>query len=622
MGDFFLEAVIYLAAAVICVPIAKKAGLSSVLGYIFAGVLIGPYLLGLIGTKGEDIMHFSEFGVVMMLFLIGLELDPHKFWKMRRFIVGMGFFQLIVTTLILFLIQFLFLNWAWNISLAIALALSLSSTAIVLQTLSEKGLNGTSAGRSSFVILLFQDISVIPILALLPLMVLGVANVHFHEEEVLTEGLSPGMKTLVVLGAILALTLIGKFIVGPILRIVAQTRLQELFTATALLIVMSVSYLMQMVGLSPALGAFMAGVLLANSEFKHELEGDIAPFKGLLLGLFFLGVGASINLPLIVNDTAFVFGAVLVLLTVKFIVLYLLGKLYKIGVDQKILLAILLSQAGEFGFVILNYTEQLRMIPFEITDKIMAVIAVSMVITPVLLLINEKWIDPYFGVMEKDESTMDNPEEAETQVIIAGFGHFGSSIGRLLRVNQIPMSILDHDSERVDFLRKLGFRVYYGDALRLEILKLAGAKNAKLFIAAIDNPTINIQLIETVRKHFPHLKIMSRARNRLDAYEIIDHGVDDVYRETFYTAVHLGVDALVELGHPRNLANRQGWRFIKYDEDTTRRLAAKRHDKMSFLASLQEEIEMQEELIRSDSLEYLKKKKEDSSGRKLMKESD
>ncbi len=600
-NSFFLQAIIYLGAAVICVPIAKKIGLSSILGYLFSGIIIGPFVLGFIGEEGQDLMHFAEFGVVMMLFLIGLELDPYKFWKMRRFILGMGSLQVIGTSLIIFIGSYLILDWNWQTALTISMALSLSSTAIVLQTLKEKGQSQTSAGRSSFAILLFQDIAVIPILAVIPLLVSGgipaAATETAHNS--LISNLDGWLQTLIVFGVIGVIYFGGKYIIVPLLHVIAKTRLQELFTASALLLVLGVSYLMQLIGLSPALGAFMAGVVLANSEFRHELEGDIAPFKGLLLGLFFIGVGASINFQLIIDNPMFilVFGAILTL--VKFLVLLGIGKIYKKKMDQNLIFAFGLSQAGEFGFVILSFSMELNIIPTILANQIMAIIAISMISTPFLLLINEKWIDPYFGVKEKQSNSYDEINE-NNDVIIAGFGNFGSTIGRLLKTNKIPATILDLDSDRVDSLRKMGFKVYYGDATRLELLKAAGCENAKLFIAAIDNPTVNLIVIELLKKHFPHLKILARARNRNDAFEIIDMGIENIYRENLYSAVHLGVDALVFLGHRRYSATRQGQRFIKYDEDAIFRLAKKRHDKKAFMISALEEIEMQEQLFKSD----------------------
>lgn len=599
-NGFFFEAIIYLAAAVICVPIAKKLGLSSILGYLFAGIIIGPYVLGFIGQEGQDIMHFAEFGVVMMLFLIGLEIDPHKFWKMRRFILGMGTLQMVGTTFVLFIACLIVLRWEWQATLTIALALSLSSTAIVLQTLKEKGYSQTSMGRSSFAVLLFQDMAVIPILAILPLLAIGTAV----DEEIhpsLISDLSGWIQTLIVFGAIASVYFIGRVIIVPLLHIVASTRLQELFTACALLLVMSVSYLMQLVGLSPALGAFLAGVVLANSEFRHELEGDIAPFKGLLLGLFFIGVGASINFRLILADPVFIIVFCTIFNAIKFFILLSVGKLYKMSSDQNLLFSFALSQGGEFGFVVLGFASQLNIMPSYLASQMMAVIAVSMMGTPFLLLINEKWIDPYFGVKEKQKKNKyDTIENEKNDVIIAGFGNFGSTIGRLLKTNGISATVLDMDSDRVDSLRKMGFKVYYGDASRLELLKAAGCEDAKIFIAAIDNPTVNLEVTELIKKHFPHLKILARARNRSNAFELVDMGIENFYRENLYSAVHLGVDALVELGHRRYTATRQGQRFIKYDEESIFRLAKKRHDKKAFLMSTLEEIELQEQLLKND----------------------
>jgi CPA2 family monovalent cation:H+ antiporter-2 len=602
-NGFFIQAIIYLTAAVVFVPIAKKLGLSSILGYLFAGIIIGPFILGLIGQKGEDIMHFAEFGVVMMLFLIGLELEPNKFWKMRKFILGMGTIQVLGTTFIIFFSSYIFLGWEWQTSLTIALALSLSSTAIVLQTLKEKGLSKTSMGRSSFAVLLFQDIAVIPILAIIPLLVSGNTIEYQGANESLIQDFSAWLQTLIVVFTIAVIYFSGKYLIVPLLHIVANTRLQELFTASALLLVVAVSYVMQLVGLSPALGAFMAGVVLANSEFRHELEGDIAPFKGLLLGLFFIGVGASINFNLIYENPTFILWSVVLLVIIKFAVLFGVGVLYKKQSDQNFMFSFALSQAGEFGFVIMSFSMQLNIVEISLSNQVMAIIAISMLITPFLLLLNEKYIDPYFGVTEKSKEIQEKIEETN-EVIIAGFGHFGSTIGRMLRANGVNATILDHNSERVELLRKMGFKVYYGDATRLELLHAAGAENAKLFIAAIDNPNINLTVVENIRKYYPNLKILTRARNRVDAYEFLDQGVDNIYRETLYTAVHLGVDALTQLGKRKYTATRQGQRFIKYDEEATRKLALKRHDKKAYLATIKDEIDLQEALLIEEVLRY------------------
>jgi len=599
MADgFFFQAIIYLLAAVICVPLAKKLGLSSIIGYLFAGIIIGPYVLGLIGQEGQDIMHFAEFGVTMMLFLIGLELEPSKFWRMRQFIVGMGSLQVIGTALVIFIACSLVMRWQWETTLIISLALTLSSTAIVMQTLKEKGLSKTSMGRSSFAVLLFQDIAVIPILAVLPLLAEGhVAGQTTNHS--LIANLDNWLQTAIVFGAVGFVYLGGRYLIIPLLHIVAKTRLQEMFTASALLLVLGVSFIMQLVGLSPALGAFIAGMVLANSEFRHELEGDIAPFKGLLLGLFFIGVGASINFTIMLADPVFIIVFTTIFNAIKFLVLLGVGKIYKKSADQNLLFAFALSQAGEFGFVIFGFALQLNLIPVELSNQMMAVIALSMVGTPFLLLINEKWIDPYFGVKESPKNKYDTIEE-QNEVIIAGFGNFGSTIGRLLKANGIPATVLDMDSDRVDSLRKLGFKVYYGDASRLELLKAAGCENAKIFIAAIDNPRVNLQVVEIVKKHFPHLKVLARARNRNDAFDLVNMGINDFYRENLYSAVHLGVDALTEMGHRRYTATRQGQRFIKYDEEATLRLAQKKNDRQALIAGTLREIEIQEQLIKED----------------------
>lgn len=597
--SFFFQAIIYLISAVVCVPIAKKIGLSSILGYLFAGIIIGPHVLGFIGEEGQDIMHFAEFGVVMMLFLIGLELDPHKFWRMRKFIVGMGTLQVVGTAAVLFIACSFVLRWEWRTTLVISLALTLSSTAIVMQTLKEKGLTNTSMGRSSFAILLFQDIAVIPIMAILPLLADGSVNEQ-HVNHSLTANLEGWLQTLIVFGTIGLVYLGGRFLIVPLLHVVARTRLQELFTASALLLVMGVSYMMQLVGVSPALGAFLAGLVLANSEFRHELEGDIAPFKGLLLGLFFIGVGASVNFTLIMADPAFIIIFTTIFNSIKFFILLIVGKIYKKSSDQNLLFSFALSQAGEFGFVILGFALQLNLLPDELSNQMMAVIAISMVGTPFLLLINEKWIDPFFGVKEKQPKNKYDTIDEHNDVVIAGFGNFGSTIVRLLKTNGIKATVLDMDSDRVDSLRKMGFTVYYGDATRLELLKAAGCEHAKLFIAAIDNPRVNLEVVEKIKKHFPNLKILARARNRSDAFELLDMGVKDFYRENMYSAVHLGVDALVELGHRKYTATRQGQRFMKYDEQSIARLAEKRHDKKAFLMTAIEELELQEQLLRND----------------------
>jgi len=595
---FLFQAFIYLTAAIVCVPIAKRLGMGSVLGYLLAGIIIGPYALGFIGREGQDIMHFAEFGVVMMLFLIGLELEPSHFWGMRHRILGMGSAQIIVTSLVL-CAGMMLLNFSWKTALASSLALAMSSTAIVLQSLKEKGLGDTAAGKSSFAVLLFQDIAVIPILALLPLLAVSTGHGTGGQGKAILEGLPGWLQTAAVLGAGGSVVLAGRFVVVPFLRVVAKTHLRELLTAAALLIVIATAFLMQLVGLSPALGTFLAGVVLANSEFRHELESDIEPFKGLLLGLFFIAVGASINFKLLIDSPLQIVSLVCAVIAVKTIVLIGTGRLFKLSLDQGLIFALGLSQVGEFAFVLFGFMHQLHILPGHLTDIMMAVTAFSMTITPLLLFINERFILPRFGTLEAEVKEADIID-VQHPVIIAGFGDFGSTIGRFLRANGIAATILDNDSDRVDLLRKMGFKVFYGDAARTDILKSAGADAARILITAVADPSTNCDLVEKIQKHYPQLTIMVRTKDREDAYEMLDMGVKDVYRESLDTSIRLGVDALVKLGYRRYAATRAGQNFLKYDEAALIELAPHRHDEKSYIYNAREQITLQEQLLAND----------------------
>jgi len=598
-GTFLHDALIYLAAAIVFVPVAKKLGMGSVLGYLIGGIAIGPFCLGFVGEEGKDIMHFAEFGVVMMLFLIGLELEPATFWRMRRLILGTGTVQMGATTLLCFG-AFLLMGFSWQAALACGLALSMSSTAIVMQTLREKGLTSTAGGRSAFAVLLFQDIAVIPILALLPLLAAAGASPSSGGHATMLEGLPGWAKTLTLLAAANAVVLGGHFLVVPFLRFVARIRLREMFTAAALLIVIATADLMVLVGLSPALGAFLAGVVLANSEFRHELESDIEPFKGILLGLFFLAVGASINFRLIGDNPLTIAALVLGIVVLKGAVLGVAGRIARLGFDQNAVFALGLSQVGEFAFVLFSFIAQLQLLSAHWTDMMMGATAITMTLTPLLLLFNERLILPRFGTPEMPEEKPADDIAGEHPVIIAGFGHFGSTIGRFLRASGIHATILDNDSDRVDVLRKMGFTVFYGDATRLDILKSAGADQARILIAAIDDPEINFDLIDRTRKAFPGLTVMVRARNRQDAYALIEAGATNIYRESLETSVRLGVDCLVKLGFRRYTATRLGQNFLKYDEAALKHLAAHRHDQETYLFKAREQIELQEQLLAED----------------------
>ena len=595
--SFFFQALVYLTAAVVSVPIAKRIGLGSVLGYLIAGVIIGPGVLGLIGEGGQDIMHFAEFGVVMMLFVIGLELEPSLLWKMRNSILGLGGMQVLGTS-ILVAVAALIVGIPWQASIALGLTLSLSSTAIVLQTMNEKGLMKTVSGQSSFAVLLFQDIAVIPMLAIFPL--LATQAVSSSDDHTTLVGSLPGWaQTLAVLAAVALIVIGGKYLMRPIFRFIAQTRLLEIFTAAALLLVIAIAVLMTQVGLSPALGTFLAGVVLANSEYRHELISDIEPFKGLLLGLFFISVGASINFNLILESPLLIAGLVLSLMIVKGLVLFSLGKFFKIGIDQNLIFSVSLAQCGEFAFVLFSFAAQGSIIETNIINVMVAVVALSMAMTPIVIVINEKLILPRFGTKEKDERESDTIEE-ENPVIIAGFDKFGNIVGRLLKANGIGTTVLDFDSGRVEILRKLGLKVYYGDASRHDLLHTAGAEKAKLIIIAFDNAEKNIALVETVKKHFPHLKILVRAIDRPDAYELLHNGVKGVYRETIDVSLRMGIDAMRILGVRAHRAHRAAKTFLKHDENALLELSAMRADKKEYLSAARQYIAELEELIQSD----------------------
>jgi len=591
------QAVVYLAAAMICVPLAKRLGMGSVLGYLMAGILIGPFCLGFVGQEGQDIMHFAEFGVVMMLFLIGLELEPAHFWKMRTSILGLGSLQLVLTTLAL-TGGLVMLGLDWRGAFAAGLALSMSSTAIVLQSLKEKGLGNSKAGSSSFAVLLFQDIAVIPILAMLPFVALQAGAGATHAPALL-DGLPVWVKAGSVLFALAAVIIMGRYIVVPFLRIITKASVRELSIAAALLIVVSIAFLMKLVGLSPALGAFLAGVLLANSEFRHELESDIEPFKGLLLGLFFIAVGASINFGLLYDSPGTILSLVLAVIVLKASVLIVAGRLFRLSFDQNSIFALGLSQVGEFAFVLFAFINRLGIVGSDWTDMLMAVTAISMTMTPLLLLINERLVLSRFGTPKQVEKEADLID-TEHPVIIAGFSSFGSTLGRFLRANGVQATILDNDSDQVDLLRRMGFKVFYGDATRLDILHSAGAGSASILFIAIDSPSTVAKLVETVKKHFPKLQIMARAGNNLDAHELLDLGVNHIYRGFLDTSVRAGVDVLASLGHRRYSATRAGQNFIKYDEAAMHHLAPHRHDTSDYISNAKEQIRLQEQLLASD----------------------
>ena len=596
MSDFFFQAAVYLAAAVVCVPVAARLGLGSVLGYLIAGVTIGPFVLGFIGAEGEDILHVAEFGVVMMLFLVGLELEPAAFWRMRRAILGVGTAQLMATALACGGLA-LALGLPWSSALAVGAALAMSSTAIALQSLKEKGQLESAAGRQSFAVLLFQDVAVIPILALLPLLASAPGAGDPHGGAL---GHLPGWaQTLAVLAAVAAVVGAGRYVVVPLLRVVARTRLRELFTASALLIVVSIALLMQAVGLSPALGTFLAGVVLATSEFKHELESDLDPFKGLLLGLFFMAVGASIDLHLIAGAPGRLAALTAGVVAVKAAVLFAIGRASGLSLDQNLTFALGLSQVGEFAFVLAAFIAQLGLLDAAWTGTLLAVTALSMASTPIVMLIIERLVLPRVGTQTapaRDADTVDTHHK----VIIAGFSHFGSTVGRFLRANGVEATILDNDSDRVELLRRMGFKVYYGDATRHDLLEAAGAGEATVLVSAVDGLDVAHRLVATARRHFPNLALYVRARHGSEAYELMDLGVDRIYREHLDSSIRLGVDVLCRLGHRAHSAYRAGQAFRKHDEAALATLAPARHDLTRYIASVRDQIAQQEALLLAD----------------------
>lgn len=568
----FLYAFIYLAAAVITVPLAKRLGLGSVLGYLLAGIVIGPFCLRLVGTEGTDVMHFAEFGVVMMLFLIGLELRPALLWKMRASILGLGGAQVVATAGLVTLAAVL-LGFRWEIGLALGVILAMSSTAIVLQLLNEKSQMRTAGGQAAFSVLLFQDIAVIPILALLPLLAtLPRAAAAMDGQREGLSALPAWQSALLTLAAVAAVILSGRFLLRPLLRYIAATHLREMFTATALLLVVGIALLMRQVGLSPALGTFLAGVVLAESEYRHQLETDIEPFKGLLLGLFFISVGASIDFALIAREPRTIALLVVGLLALKFTVLFVLARFFRLEPSQRFLLAFALAQGGEFAFVLCSFAAQYGVLTSEVANLAIATVAVTMAAAPLLFTLNDRFVQPRY-LSRIPEREPDEIDERDNPVILAGVGRFGHIIARLLRANGIGTTVLDSDAEQVETLRRFGLKSFYGDATRLDLLRTAGAERARMFIIAIDDEEQTLQLIDLVQENFPHLRILARADSRQHAYQILRKGVNEVYRETLGSALDLGGDALLALGVPAERACRAVKIMREHDEASVREMA-------------------------------------------------
>lgn len=564
------QSVVFLAAAVIAVPIAKRLGLGSVLGYLAAGAAIGPWGLSLVSDV-ESILHFGEFGVVLLLFLIGLELQPSRLWTMRRPVFGLGGIQVAASALAIWGVAYWY-GLGWQPALAIGLALSLSSTAFALQIMAEKGHLTSRYGRTAFSMLLFQDMAAIPMIALIPLLA-------GNEEMASSEMWFTALNVAVV---VVAVILVGRYLLRYVLRLVAATAIREIFTACGLLTVIGTALLVQSVGLSMALGAFLAGVLLADSEFRHALEADIEPFKGLLLGLFFIAVGMSVNFGLLYTEFLAVIGVVIGLVALKGAILWGIGYTQKLNIVARNNLAISISQGGEFAFVILGIAVGAGVMAQAVSDFVILVVTLSMAVTPLLYLLSERLLSPR-PELEEPESELKG--DLTHPVIIAGFGRFGQMVGRILRAKKIGFTALELDPNQVNFVAKYGNKVYYGDSTRYDVLHAAGARDASLMVIALDDVEHSVRTAQLVRERFPELKIVARAKDRQHAFRLLNAGADDVIRETFHSGVEAGRLTLQHLGLTSKEARYVTDVFKEHDE---RRL-------MSQASSNKNEAEMQAE---------------------------
>jgi len=604
-SDIFSQAIVYLVAAVLAVPIARRLGLGSALGYILAGVIIGPFVLGLVGEEGADIRHFAEFGVVLMLFLVGLELEPAVLWRMRGPILGMGGSQVLLSAGVIGLVAWYF-GLAWQSAVAIGLILSLSSTAIVLQTLKERGWMKTDAGKGGFSVLLFQDVAVIPMLVIIPFLAIpGLESQAEHLEAHAAVVDRPGwLDALLVFASVSIIVISGRFLMRPVFRWIAETRSHELFIATAMTLIVGITLLMEYVGLSPALGTFLAGVVLAESEFRHELESTIDPFKGLLLGLFFMAVGAGIDFHVVAAHPALVPALVVLLIVIKLLVLLLVGRLFRLNLAENLMFSFVLAQGGEFAFLLFSFALQNNVIDAELAKLLIVVVVLSMAATPLIIIAYDRTIRPRFvgcvsGGHEKDEEM----DEQENPVIVAGYGRFGQIVSRLLKADGIDTTLLDHDSGQIELSGRFGFKVFYGDASRVELLKAAGADDSRLLVIAIDDRDKAVQMVVTARQFFPHLKVLARAYDRSHAYKLMDAGADVITRETFGSALIMGEEALKLLGYEDSKAYRVMRTFKHHDEEGLQKLYEVWGDDNAYGLRVRQNVEDLEKVLKDDSVE-------------------
>ncbi len=614
-NSLLIQALVYLVAGVISAPVAQRLKLGSVLGYLIAGAVIGPlahsFGMSLVGEQA-DVLRFAEFGVVILLFLIGLEVRPALLWSMRGTIFGLGGAQVVATALAIAGASML-VGLDWRTALAVGLVLAMSSTAIVLQTLEEKGLRQGPVGRAAFGVLLLQDLSVIPMFALLPLLAHGggrSAAASAAHSQSLVSGLPAWAQALAVLAAVGTVVIAGRYLTRPLFRFIAASRLREIFTATALLLVVGVAALMQTVGLSPALGAFLAGVVLAESEFRRELETDIEPFRGLLLGLFFITVGAGLNFGLIASHPLQLIGVVVGLVLLKFVVMFAVALAFRASVRGAAAVATALAQGGEFAFVLLTFTVGAGVIGAELAAMLTAAVVVSMALTPLSISLFERVADRLNAALPKVK--IDDPtfEEGPVEVIIAGYGRFGQVVARVLIANGFASVVLDADIEQVDLVRRFGRQANYGDATRLDLLRSAGAETARLLVIAIDDREKAVELAEKARQAFPNLKILARAWDRRHAYDLLAHGADEVERETFEGALAMGRRGLQALGFRAHRAVRAADLFRKHDRRMFEKLKPVAGEEENYILASRDAAQTMDRLLGAD-LEQLRTGGED-----------
>ncbi len=554
-SPWLINTLIYLAAAVVVVPLSKALGLGSIIGYLVAGMAIGPWGLGLV-TDVKSILHFAEFGVVLMLFLVGLELEPQRLWSMRRPIFGWGLLQVLACTAILFIASYAAFPWAsglnytWKVLLVAALGLALSSTAVALQVLGERNQLATPSGQSAFAVLLFQDVAAIPILALLPLLAVGEAG----------SGGNAWLEAAKAIAAIMGIILGGRLLMRPLFRWIARSKTPEIFTAAALLLVVGIAALMQFVGLSMALGAFLAGVLLAESEYRRELETDIEPFKGLLLGLFFIAVGMGIDFGVLLISPWLIAGIVIAFMALKAVVIYTMARVMKLAYQERPIFTLMLAQGGEFAFVVFQQAQGLKIFTPELSSQLIGAVALSMLLSPLVLVAIDKLLLPRYA--DCGSGKMDEISEPQSSpIIVAGIGRYGQIILRILAANGYKATVLDHDAEQVEGLMRFGYRAFYGDATRLDLLRTAGAGTAKVLIVAIDNVAQTLEIVDICKEHFPKLQLVVRARNVQHFYQLRAKGVTLIQRETFESSLLSAEEVMKVLGHSTEDAHLSAQRF-------------------------------------------------------------